>query len=187
MKLAHVFNALSQLPPAKYGIFGVTLLLMSISSFSQTNYQLLSRIDNFVEEADSLSNKSQRTFYLNKIDKNYDGIKETWHYTMRDGKVIVFQVRYLLDSVEYSEIYYLNKGSLVYSEEYETVYYRGTGDDEIKWGGIYYFVSNNLRQRTTLGKKKSKYFAWNPESETLTRFERRYSELRENIPLTAGR
>ena len=144
-------------------------------------------IDNFVEEADSLSNKSQRTFYLNKIDKNYDGIKETWHYTMRDGKVIVFQVRYLLDSVEYSEIYYLNKGSLVYSEEYETVYYRGTGDDEIKWGGIYYFVSNNLRQRTTLGKKKSKYFAWNPESETLTRFERRYSELRENIPLTAGR
>ena len=62
MKLTHVFNALSQLPPAKYGIFGVTLLLMSISSFSQTNYQLLSRIDNFVEEADSLSNKSQRTW-----------------------------------------------------------------------------------------------------------------------------
>ena len=168
-------------------LMAIVALTISQSAFNQSRYDWRANIDQVIHETDSLSLQSQRTFYLNKIDKNYDGIKETWHYTMRDGKVIVFQVRYLLDSVEYSEIYYLNKGSLVYSEEYETVYYRGTGDDEIKWGGIYYFVSNNLRQRTTLGKKKSKYFAWNPESETLTRFERRYSELRENIPLTAGR
>ncbi|HET9276620.1 MAG TPA: hypothetical protein VFN95_00490, partial [Flavitalea sp.] len=116
--------------------------------------------------------------------KKFDGVKETWHYTMRDGKVIVFQIRYVVDSIEYTEIYYLNKGDLICSEEYETVYYRNTGDEDIKWGGIYYFVSNNLKQRVTLGHKKSRSF-WNPESETLSRFQRRFSELRENIPLTA--
>ena len=155
------------------------------SVFSQSNYQTLTRIDNIVEQTDSLSNKSQRTFYLNKIDKKFDGVKETWHYTMKEGKVLVFQVRYVLDSIEFTEIYYINKGNLIYSEEYETVYYTSTGDDEIKWGGIYYFVSNNLKQRVTLGKKKTKFHDWNPESETLNRFQRRFSELQQNIPLTA--
>ena len=162
----------------------ILCILLSISVFSQTNYQVLSRIDNIVQQTDSLSNKSQRTFYLNKIDKKFNGVKETWHYTIREGKVIVFQVRYVVDSIEYSEIYYLNKGDLIYSEEYETVFYTNTGDDEIKWGGIYYFVSNNLKQRVTLGKTRSRSF-WNPESETLSRFQRRFSELQENITLTA--
>jgi len=162
----------------------IIAIFINLSAFSQSNYQTLARIDNIVQHIDSLSNKSQRTFYLNKIDKKFDGVKETWHYTLSDGKVIVFQIRYVVDSIEYTEIYYLNKGDLIYSEEYETVYYRNTGDDEIKWGGIYYFVSNNLKQRVTLGNKKSRSF-WNPESETLSRFQRRFSELRENIPLTA--
>ena len=162
----------------------IVTVFISIVVSGQSNYQLLSRIDNIVQQTDSLSNKSQRTFYLNKIDKKFDGVKETWHYTMRDGKVIVFQIRYVVDSIEYSEIYYLNKGDLIYSEEYETIYYTNKGDDEIKWGGIYYFVSNNLKQRVTLGRKRSRSF-WNPESETLSRFQRRLSELKENIPLTA--
>ena len=92
----------------------ILCILLSISVFSQSNYQVLSRIDNIVEQTDSLSNKSQKTFYLNKIDKKFNGVKETWHYTIRDGKVIVFQVRYVVDSIEYSEIYYLNKGDLIY-------------------------------------------------------------------------
>jgi hypothetical protein len=170
-------------------ILTTILFILSISSsavvFGQSNYQTLSRIDYIVEQTDSLSNKSQRTFYLNKMDKKFDGVKETWHYTMKDGKVLVFQVRYVLDSIEFTEIYYVNKGSLIYSEEYETVYYSSTGDDEIKWGGIYYFVSSNLKQRVTLGRKKSKFENWNPELETLNRFQRRFSELQQNIPLTA--
>src|SRR5687768_138059 len=80
-------------------------VFISIVVSVQSNYQLLDRIDNIVEQTDSLSNKSQRTFYLNKIDRKFDGVKETWHYTMRDGKVIVFQVRYVIDSIEYTEIY----------------------------------------------------------------------------------
>lgn len=166
------------------------ILIVTISlSFSQTifgqpTYQVLSRIDHMVQETDSLSKKSQRIFYLNKMDKKFVGVKETWHYTMRDGKVILFQVRYVIDSTEFTEIYYVNKGSLIYSEEYETIYYPDNGDDEIQWGGIYYFVSNNLKQRVTLGNKKSKPY-WNPEYETLSRFQRRFSELQENIPLTA--
>ena len=166
-------------------VFIIATITISVSVFSQSNYQVLSRIDNIVQQTDSLSDKSQVTFYLNKIDKKFDGIKETWHYTMRDGKVIVFQIRYVLDSIEYTEIYYVNKGDLIYSEEYETIYYQATGDDEIKWGGIYYFVSNNLKQRATLGKKRSKYLGWNPESETISRFQRRFSELQQHIPLTA--
>jgi len=153
-------------------------------SFSQSNYQVLSKIDFIVQSTDSLANKSQRTFYLNKINKKFDGIKETWHYTLRDGKVIVFQIRFVIDSTEFTEIYYLNKNDLIYSEEYETLYFT-SGEDEIKWGGIYYFVSNNLKQRVTLGQKKSKYQHWNAESETLIRFQRRFNELQENIPLTS--
>lgn len=165
--------------------------LLSISLFfstcilGQSNYQVLSKIDFTVQQTDSLANKSQRTFYLNKMDKKFDGIKETWHYTLRDGKIIVFQVRYVVDSLEYTEVYYLSKGDLIYSEEYETIYYKATGEDDIKWGGIYYFVSNNLKQRVTLGNKKSKHDRWNPETETLIRFQRRLSELKQHIPLTA--
>ena len=164
-------------------------LVLSCSSFSaafgQSNYQVLAKIDDIVQETDKIANKTQRTFYLNKIDKQYDGIKETWNYTLQDGKIAVFQVRYVKDSTEFMEVYYLHKGQLIYSEEYETVYFTSTGDDEIKWGGIYYFVSNNLKQRVTLGKKNSGYLHWNVEAETLARFQRRFSELRENIPLTA--
>lgn len=164
-------------------IFG--LLVWTGSIFSQSNYQVLSKIDHIVQQIDSLANKSQRTFYLNKMDKEFDGVKETWNYTLRDGKVVVFQIRYIIDSIEYLEMYYLNKGALIYSEEYETMYYAATGDDEIKWGGIYYFVSNSLKQGVTLGNRKRKYQSWNPEIETLSRFQRRFSELQENLPLTA--
>jgi hypothetical protein len=163
----------------------ITVLLFPSSSYCQSNYQVLTRIDNLVEEIDSVANKSQITFYLNKISKKFDGVKETWHYTLRDGKVLVFQVRYVIDSLEFTEVYYLNKGNLIYSEEYETIFYTAGNDDEIKWGGIYYFVSNSLRQRVTLGDRRKKYDSWNPETETLTRFQRRFSELQENIPLTA--
>jgi hypothetical protein len=162
----------------------IASIFIGSSSFSQNNYQVLTKIDHIVQQTDSLANKSQRTFYLNKMNKKYDGVKETWNYTMRDGKVIVFQVRYVSDSTEFTEIYYLNKGNLIYTEEYETVYYSSTGDDEIKWGGIYYFISNSLKQRVTLGDKDSKYH-WDPEAETLARFHKRFSELQENLPLTA--
>jgi hypothetical protein len=166
-------------------IFLLSIGLWSNSVLSQSNYQVLSRIDNMVQQIDSLSSKSQNIFYLNKIDKKFDGVKETWHYTMQNGKVIVFQVRYVLDSIEFTEVYYLDKGHLMYSEEYETIYYSSTGDDEIRWGGIYYFVSNSLKQGVTLGEKKRNYQFRDSGSETLTRFQRRFSELRENIPLTA--
>jgi hypothetical protein len=166
-------------------LFGFNLVMLCGPVFSQSNYQVLSKIDNLVQQIDSLANKSQRTFYLNKIDKEFDGVKETWNYTMRDGKVVVFQVRFIIDSIEYIEIYYLNRGALIYSEEYETLYYTSTGDDEIKWGGIYYFVSNSLRQGVTLGDRRRKYQSWNPEIETLSRFQKRFSELQENLPLTA--
>jgi hypothetical protein len=165
----------------------ILITFLNTAGFGQSSYQALTKIDNIVHQIDSLSIKSQYTFYLNKMDKKFDGVKETWNYTMRDGKVIVFQIRYVQDSTEFIEVYYLNKGFLIYSEEYETLYYSSTGVDEIIWGGIYYFVSNTLKQRVTLGDKKMKDEYWNPETETLMRFHRRFIELQENIPLTAKR
>jgi hypothetical protein len=166
-------------------IFFTVIMLIGTAGFSQSNYHLISRIDNIVQQADSLANKSQKTFYLNKIHNVFDGVKETWNYTMVNGRVIVFQVRYVLDSIEYTEIYYLNKGNLIYSEEYETIYYTSTGDDEIKWGGIYYFVSNVVKQGVTLGDKRRRNQFWNKGHDTFARFQRRFSELQQNIPLTA--
>lgn len=165
--------------------FTIISLFVYSLTFGQSNYHVLAKIDDIVQETDKIADKSQRTFYLNKINKQFDGIKETWNYTMHDGKIAVFQVRYVTDSIEFTEIYYVNKGQLIYSEEYETVYITSSSDDEIRWGGIYYFVSNNLKQRVTLGSKNGRFLHWNVEAETLARFQRRFSELRENIPLTA--
>ena len=161
----------------------IPLSTQSQYNYRQYDYKVLAAIDDLVQEIDSLSLRSQKTFHLNKVDKGFNGVKETWHYTMRDGKVAVFQVRYVIDSTEFTEVYYIDKGTLIYSEEYETMYYQSTGDDEIKWGGIYYFVRSGLRQRTTLGDKKIRRHNWNPEMETLARFERRFLELKENMTM----
>jgi hypothetical protein len=155
-------------------------LVFSFVSFSQrNNYSQMSHIDFLVQETDSLAIKSQKTFHLNKYigtDRTY---KETWHYTERNGKVAVFEIRYMLDLTEYMEVYYLDGNRLILSEEYETSF--AADDEELRWGGIFYFVNNDITQVATLGRKKSYNRNWDFETEILSRFQKRYTELKRHI------
>src|SRR4249919_2161653 len=97
------------------------LIFFCISTNAQRN-DWRSRIDEKVKWADSLSLRSQKIFYLNKFLKDNRPVKETWYYTLVDGKIIIFEVKYVADSIEYSEIYYLDNGRLICMEEYEVPY-----------------------------------------------------------------
>ena len=179
-------NAAICCKPGKFttsGILKLSIFLISffisVSSFAQRTYNQVSQIDFIVQETDSLSIKSQKTFHLNKfvgVDRPY---KETWHYTERKGKVAVFEIRYMLDLTEYIEVYYLDGNRLILSEEYETSY--STEEEQLRWGGIFYFVNNNITQVATLGRRKSYSRNWDFESEILSRFQKRFSELKRHI------
>ena len=137
-------------------------------------------IDRTVQQIDSLSMKSQRTFYVDNLLGHNKWVKETWYYTVSHGKVVIFQVRYLIDSTEFTEVYYMHKDRLICMEEYETSYLT-LYDDEIIRGAIFYFVSNSLRQFVTLGASKPFDDRTDVEYESLTKFHQRYDILQKNI------
>ena len=139
----------------------------------------LEKLVRYVEQADSLALRAQRTFNLVKIGPSNSGLKETWHYTTQNGKVVVFQVRYMRDSIEFTEVYYVSGDRLVCSEEYETIFL--PDDDELKFGGIYYFNNNNILQLITLGNRSGGPMRWDLKNLTLDRFRNRFAELRENL------
>src|SRR4051812_38619110 len=103
-------------------IFIIVTLTISSTAYTQNRYDWRNNIDQVIHETDSLSLKSQRTFYLNKILRKDEPLKETWYYTTHNANVIVFEVRYRIDSLEYTETYYLNRGRLICMELYETVF-----------------------------------------------------------------
>ena len=167
--------------------FWVTCLLVFVGASSlkaQSKSERLAELIKYVENVDSLSGKQFRTFYLVKIGKNNSALKETWHYTLINGKVAVFQIRYTIDSIEFNEVYYLEQGELICSEEYETIY--KTDDDELKYGGIYYYSNYDLLQLITLGHKfgLSDNFQRDKPGiaiRMMDRFKDRYAELKENL------
>ena len=136
----------------------------------------------YVEKTDSLADKSTRNFYLEKYLKDGYNYRETWRYLSNGSRVIYFQVDYILDSTEFTEVYYLNRGTLVCSEEYEKVNY-SLREDELKWGGIYYFESSVPRHVVTLGRKSYKRSHVNPGLDALTQFDKRFSELKRHLPM----
>lgn len=149
---------------------------LSIDTLAQKAYDWRSNIDLIVARTDSLSNKSQRTFYLNRYLKNDKVIKETWHYTLSEGKVVIFQLRYIVDVTEFEEVYYLHKGRLICMEKYESEDH-SLSDDQIKRGAVFFFVGNILKQYVTMGHENIR----EPAMECLSRFEERFSELQKNI------
>src|SRR5689334_21719457 len=97
--------------------FKTNLLLFALLTccqlaFSQYRHDWRTDADKIIERCDSLSLKSQQTFIVRNVIrtdrsfKNDIDVRETWHYTMHKGKVIIFDVRYLVDSTEYIENYY---------------------------------------------------------------------------------
>jgi hypothetical protein len=133
-----------------------------------------------VEEADSLSARTQKIFYLYKIGPKNNSQKETWYYTMKNGRPVMFEVRFYQDSTEVTEVYYIDNGRLICSEEYETMYPRAN-EDRIAYGNINYFDNTLVRQVVTMGTSKYKpqnqYTFYN----VIDRFRKRFAELKENI------
>lgn len=157
----------------------ILAILFSCSAFPQRSIQ---QLRDLVELADSLSSRSQATFYLFKIGPRNTSRKETWYYTMRNNKPVMFQVRYYQDSTEVTEVYYVDDGRLICSEEYETVY--RNADDEIGWGKIYYFDNSAVRQVVTMGRSRLQGLNADRTFETLNRFSKRYIELKEILIAT---
>ncbi len=161
--------------------FGL-LLIASLAS-AQGRYDWRTAIDRLIEQADSLALKHQRTFWLTKYIDNDRTYKETWYYTVRDGKVLEFEIRYFVDSVEHSETYYLDNGRPVCMERYETVYF-GLYEDEIKRGEVLFFQNENLKQYVTIGKRDTDYANFGQSYNSMRRFSDRYAELKRNIVAT---
>jgi len=158
----------------------IVILALSSTAYTQSRYDWRTNIDQVIHETDSLSLKSQRTFYLNKIKGKDDPLKETWYYTVHNNNIIVFEVRYRVDSLEYTETYYMNRNRLICMELYETdflSYY----EDEIKHGEVFFFDHDMLIQYVTVGNGLTDQSFRDPQYEPLRRFYKRYIELQKNI------
>lgn len=157
-------------------------VLTSISASAQSSFSRLDDLYLFVEKTDSLANKKLRTFSLEKFLKNDLNYKENWSFSENGGKVVYFQVDYVLDSTEFTEVYYVNRGRLVCSEEYEKVNY-SFEEDELKYGSIYFFESTTPKHVVTLGRRTVNNRMLAPEMMVFSRFEKRYSELKRHMPM----
>jgi len=162
------------------------ILLTCQSAFSQYRYDWRSDVDRIIEETDSLSLKSQQTFFVRnviRIDRTFKNdleVRETWHYTVHKGKVIIFEIRYLVDSTEYIESYYLNNHRLICMENYATEYFNPT-DANFVAGEVLFYVNDEVKLHVSTGSKKDPLTSWRLERRPLEKFLYRYSELKRNL------
>lgn len=136
-------------------------------------------IDLIIQNIDSLSPKTQKTFSLQKPYHRDKDIREDWYYSTIDGKVSIFEIEYVVDSIEFSEIYYLHKGKLICMEQYEAPYL-SLYADQLKSGKSYFFQGDALKQYIVTGKPPVAP-RMSSEIETLSRFQQRYAELQRHI------
>lgn len=161
---------------------GLLLLLLPFLTRAQHAQGRLDHLYRIVEEADSVAIQSQKTFFLEKFLKDDYNYRETWRYAINRGKIVYFQVDYLLDSTEYTEVYYLDRGRLICSEEYEKIDYDFM-EDKLKFGSILFFESTTPRHVVTLGRRSYNWRMTEPGDLALTRFQKRYSELKRHLPM----
>lgn len=135
-----------------------------------------------VDRADSLAERSFRTFYLEKFRDDDTPYRETWRYSDRDGQVFYFQVEYYLDSILYTESYYLHQQRLICTEEYEQ---RGLSDfeDQLRWGAVFYFQNGVPRHVAILGRRAESGSRQHPVEVALHRFGKRWHELKRHLPM----
>ena len=161
------------------------LLAISYLSFSQSGSARIRELYKYVEDIDSLADKSTKNFYLEKFLKDGYNYRETWRYLTNGERIIYFQIDYILDSTEFTEVYYVKRNNLVCSEEYEKVNY-SMREDELKWGGIYYFESSMPSHVVTLGRKNYYRRNMDPVMDAFARFGKRFSELKMHLPMLPG-
>ena len=155
-------------------------LLVSVCCSAQSSYGWRTRVDDLIEQADSLSLKSQTTFYVTKYLKHDRTIKETWYYTLKDGKPVFFQLHYAIDSSEFTESYYLDRNRLVCMARFEEPYVAKPAVDYNNTE-IYFFLDNTLRQYVTSGHQRSYVSKFERQNQCLEKFEERFTELRANL------
>lgn len=164
----------------KRGFFRLWLLLLLAGNFwweeaVAQRFDWRSRIDDLVYKADSLSLVSQQTFHINKFLSDDRPIRETWHYTVSEGRVVIFEIHYFVDTIEYLEVYYLDRDQVVCTEQY-VIEYPAQQDDRIRWGAVGFFQGPSVKQFVTMGSipdeysRLSSYDLW-------SRFKSRYREL----------
>ena len=166
----------------KQCVLSCIVLLVGSAVFSQYHTDWRSDIDLVIQESDSLSLKSQKTFSLIKPYHADKDIRETWYYTVKDGRVVIFEIRYVVDSMEYSEIYYVHKGRLICMEQYEAPYL-SLYADQLKWGEAYFFQDESLRQYTITGKPRPTPSSglWATQTGSLSKFQQRFAELQRHM------
>ena len=160
-----------------YLFIGFFLTGITGQAFSQ-RLDWRNRIDEVVRHADSLALKSQKTFHSIRYVNKEEAIKETWYYTLKDGKIAIFQLRYHLNDTEFNEVYYMHRGNLVCMEEYESPI--TLSDEEIRRAEVYYFVGSSMMQYVHYG-KPPKGYAYRPGYDRLEKFKKRYDELLSNL------
>lgn len=169
----------------RLSIFVLTVLVCQ-PCFSQYRFDWRSDVDRIIERSDSLSLKSQQTFMVRNVIrmdrsfKNDIDVRETWHYTMHKGKVIIFDVRYLVDSTEYIENYYLDDNKLVCVENYATEFYNPTEANFLS-GEVLFIVNDQVKLHISTGKTKNTLTAWRLERRPVEKFLERFSELKKNM------
>jgi len=156
------------------------ILIAGISNAQRRDWK--TRIDEIVEKADSLSMQTQIMFYAERILKNREVIRETWHYTLENDRVIIFQVRYLFQGSEITEVYYVDRNELICMERIEAPN-ASEYIDEVRRGELYFLENNSLRQYVSYGRRPSTQSYGNAQYDCLNNFENRYAELRRNIQI----
>jgi hypothetical protein len=162
----------------------VILFLFALPAASQQRSDWRSGVDQLIQELDSLSLRSQKSFSLLKPYHRDKDIRETWFYTTRENKVVIFEIQYVVDSMEFQEIYYLDKGKLLCMEQYESPY-KSVYADQLKWGETFFFDNNYLRQYIISGKKGQDRGRSYSEFQGLAQFQRRYAELQRHMGYTS--
>jgi hypothetical protein len=145
--------------------------ILAVAAFSQRTTEL----DRVMENVDQIATNWQKSFY---VDKTIDGdkkVRERWNCAVDRGNIL-FRIEYQIDSLEYYELYYGNRAGLIYSEEFETMNYTSR-EDEVRYGGIYYFRNSGLQHFASLGRKTGRV---HPSQVTLARFDKRLDELKSN-------
>ena len=163
----------------KYFLLLVLSALCCSYGIAQQSNSWRARVDDMIEQTDSLSMKTQTTFYLVKYLKHDRTIKETWYYTLKEGKPVFFQLHYAIDSNEYTESYYLNKNKLICMAQVEQPYSDKT--DDINHAEIFFFLDDNLRQYVTSGSSKLYTSRFERQIHCLDQFTQRFTELRANL------
>ncbi|HEY0677120.1 MAG TPA: hypothetical protein VGD17_02495 [Chitinophagaceae bacterium] len=164
----------------RFSLACLILFIISSTAFAQYKTDWRSDIDFIIQESDSLSLKSQKTFSLLKPYHRDKDIRETWYYTVKDGRVIIFEIQYVLDSMEFTEIYYMHRGRLICMEQYEAPYL-SVYTDQLKSGEAFFFLDETLKQYVMTGKRRPAPGLWNSETASLSKFNQRFAELQRHI------